>query len=65
MPDGRKPEGGGWNRFVISVEDLESLVASLKTAGVTFRSEIITGPGGRQILAEDPSGNPIEFFQPA
>lgn len=65
MPDGRKPEPGGWNRFVIEVDAIESLVASMKTAGVTFRNEIITGPGGRQILAEDPSGNPIEIFQPA
>ena len=65
MPDGRKPEAGGWNRFVVEVEDIESFVASLKNAGVSFRNEIITGPGGRQILAEDPSGNPIEIFQPA
>jgi catechol 2,3-dioxygenase-like lactoylglutathione lyase family enzyme len=65
MPDGRQPEAGGWNRFVIQVDDIVSLVASLKTAGISFRSEIITGPGGKQILAEDPSGNPIEIFQPA
>jgi catechol 2,3-dioxygenase-like lactoylglutathione lyase family enzyme len=65
MPDGRKPVPGGWNRLVIEVEDIESLVASMKSAGVLFRNDIISGPGGRQILAEDPSGNPIEIFQPA
>ena len=65
MPDGRIPEPGGWNRFVIEVEDLASLVAQLRAAGVTFRNEIVTGPGGRQIVAEDPSGNPIELFEPA
>jgi len=65
MPDGRKPEAGGWNRFVIEVADIESLVASMKSAGVSFRNHIITGPGGKQILAEDPSGNPIEIFQSA
>jgi catechol 2,3-dioxygenase-like lactoylglutathione lyase family enzyme len=65
MPDGRKPEPGGWNRFVIEVDDIETLVASMKAAGVSFRNEIITGPGGKQILAEDPSGNPIEIFESA
>jgi catechol 2,3-dioxygenase-like lactoylglutathione lyase family enzyme len=65
MPDGRKPEAGGWNRLVIEVDDIESLVASMKSAGVSFRNNIITGPGGKQVLAEDPSGNPIEIFQPA
>lgn len=65
MPDGRKPEAGGWNRFVIEVDDIESLVASMKSAGVAFRNNIITGPGGKQTLMEDPSGNPIEIFQPA
>lgn len=65
MPDGRKPEAGGWNRFVIEVGDIESLVASMKKAGVSFRNNIISGPGGKQTLAEDPSGNPIEIFQPA
>ena len=64
MPDGRQPTAGGWNRFVIEVEDIEALVAAMKTAGIKFRNEIITGPGGKQILAEDPSGNPIEIFQP-
>jgi catechol 2,3-dioxygenase-like lactoylglutathione lyase family enzyme len=65
MPDGRKPEAGGWNRFVIEVDDIETLVASMKAAGVSFRNDIISGPGGKQILAEDPSGNLIEIFQPA
>lgn len=65
MPDGRKPEPGGWNRLVIEVDDIESLVASMKAAGISFRNDIITGPGGKQILAEDPSGNPIEIFQSA
>ena len=65
MPDGRKPEAGGWNRFVVEVEDIEALVASMKSAGILFRNEIISGPGGKQTLAEDPSGNPIEIFEPA
>lgn len=65
MPDGRKPEPGGWNRIVIEVDDIESLVDSMKTAGVSFRNEIISGPGGKQILAEDPSGNPVEIFEAA
>ena len=64
MPDGRKPEPGGWNRFVLEVEDLASLVASLRARGVTFRNEILEGPGGQQILCEDPSGNAIELFEP-
>lgn len=63
MPDGRQPEPGGWNRFVIEVDDLAALVAKLKTAGATFRNEIVSGPGGQQILLEDPSGNVIELFQ--
>jgi catechol 2,3-dioxygenase-like lactoylglutathione lyase family enzyme len=65
MPDGRRPEAGGWNRLVIEVNDIESLVSTMKKAGVAFRNEIISGPGGKQTLAEDPSGNPIEIFQPA
>jgi len=65
MPDGRKPEPGGWNRFVLSVDDLGALVAQLKHQGVSFRNDIVTGPGGQQILCEDPSGNAIELFQPA
>ncbi len=64
LPDGRKPEPGGWNRFVIEVENLEELVASMTRDGVKFRSPIVRGPGGQQILADDPSGNPIELFQP-
>jgi catechol 2,3-dioxygenase-like lactoylglutathione lyase family enzyme len=65
MPDGRKPEPGGWNRLVVEVEDIKALVSNLKNAGLSFRNEIISGPGGKQVLIEDPSGNPIEIFQPA
>jgi catechol 2,3-dioxygenase-like lactoylglutathione lyase family enzyme len=65
MPDGRQPEPGGWNRFVLQVDDLETLVAGLRQRGARFRNDIVTGPGGRQILCEDPSGNVIELFQPA
>jgi catechol 2,3-dioxygenase-like lactoylglutathione lyase family enzyme len=65
MPDGRKPEPGGWNRIHFVVEDIHTEVSELKDAGVRFRNEIVTGPGGQQILLEDPSGNPIELFQPA
>jgi catechol 2,3-dioxygenase-like lactoylglutathione lyase family enzyme len=64
MPDGRVPEPGGWNRFTIEVEDLESSVRSLRAAGVRFRNDLVTGTGGKQILVEDPSGNPVELFQP-
>jgi predicted enzyme related to lactoylglutathione lyase len=64
MPDGRKPEAGGWNRFVIELDDLESKVAELRQAGVKFRNDIVVGPGGKQILCEDPSGNVVELFQP-
>jgi len=64
MPDGRKPEPGGWNRLVLELDDLEAEVAALREAGATFRNEIVTGPGGKQILLEDPDGNPIELFQP-
>ncbi len=64
MPDGRVPEPGGWNRFEIEVDDLDATVESLRQAGVTFRNEIVNGIGGRQILVEDPSGNPVELFQP-
>ncbi len=63
MPDGRKPEPGGWNRIVLQVDNLADIVAKMKTQGVNFRNEIIQGPGGSQILCEDPSGNPIELFQ--
>lgn len=65
MPDGRRPEPGGWNRFVLEVDDLEGLMARLRGEGVTFRNEVITGPGGRQVLCEDPSGNAVELFEPA
>jgi len=65
MPDGRKPEPGGWNRLVVEVDDLEAEVTALRDANVSFRNDIVTGPGGKQILLEDPDGNPIELFQPA
>ena len=65
MPDGRQPTAGGWNRFVIEVEDLAERVATLTVAGVTFRNAVVAGPGGKQILAEDPSGNVVELFEPA
>jgi catechol 2,3-dioxygenase-like lactoylglutathione lyase family enzyme len=65
MPDGRQPEPGGWNRIHFVVDDLASEVERLRAAGVPFRNEVVTGPGGQQILLEDPSGNPIELFQPA
>ena len=64
MPDGRKPEPGGWNRFVIEVGDLAALVAGLRQRGVSFRNDIVDGPGGSQILCEDPSGNVVELFEP-
>ena len=64
MPDGRKQEPGGWNRFAIEVADLEATVATLGQAGARFRNDIVTGVGGKQILVEDPSGNPIELFEP-
>jgi predicted enzyme related to lactoylglutathione lyase len=64
MPDGRQPEPGGWNRLVIEVDDLEAVAAGMRQAGARFRNDIISGPGGKQILAEDPAGNPIELFQP-
>ena len=63
MPDGRQPAPGGWNRIVVEVDDLEERVAALKAAGLRFRNEIVTGPGGKQILLEDPAGNAIELFQ--
>jgi catechol 2,3-dioxygenase-like lactoylglutathione lyase family enzyme len=64
MPDGTRPEPGGWNRFAIEVDDLASTVETLRKAGVHFRNDIVTGVGGKQILADDPSGNPIELFEP-
>jgi len=65
MPDGRTPEPGGWNRIHFIVDDIAAELDRLRDAGVTFRNEIISGPGGRQILLDDPSGNPVELFQPA
>jgi catechol 2,3-dioxygenase-like lactoylglutathione lyase family enzyme len=65
MPDGRTPEPGGWNRIHLIVEDLAGEVARLRAVGLTFRNDIVSGPGGQQILVEDPAGNPIELFQPA
>jgi catechol 2,3-dioxygenase-like lactoylglutathione lyase family enzyme len=65
MPDGRKPVPGGWNRIHFIVDDLAGQVTRLRTAGVRFRNDVVTGPGGRQIVLEDPAGNPVELFQPA
>jgi len=65
MPDGRVPEPGGWNRFVLPVTDLEGLVVRLRAQGIPFRNEIVEGPGGRQILCEDPAGNVVELFEAA
>jgi catechol 2,3-dioxygenase-like lactoylglutathione lyase family enzyme len=64
MPDGTMPAPGGWNRFMLQVEDLEAIVAELRETGATFRNEIVTGVGGKQVLVEDPSRNPVELFQP-
>src|SRR3954465_10255007 len=64
MPDGTLPEPGGWNRFPPQVDDLDAVVAELRAAGARFRNEIVDGVGGRQILVEDPSGNPVELFEP-
>ena len=65
MPNGDRPEPGGWNRLVIQVDDLADTVQRMRAAGVRFRNDIVTGPGGKQVLLEDPSGNPVELFQPA
>ena len=65
MPDGRVPEPGGWNRIHLIVDDLAGEVERLRTAGLTFRNDIVTGPGGQQIVLDDPAGNAIELFQPA
>jgi len=65
MPDGRKPGPGGWNRIHLIVDDIQGEVERLRGMGLAFRNEIVTGPGGSQILLEDPSGNPVELFQPA
>jgi catechol 2,3-dioxygenase-like lactoylglutathione lyase family enzyme len=64
MPDGRRPEPGGWNRVIVKTSRLDDDVAALRKAGVRFRNDIVAGPGGRQILAEDPSGNLLELFEP-
>ena len=64
MPDGTKPQPGGWNRFALEVDDLEATVAKLRKAGAHFRNDIVTGVGGKQIILEDPAGNPIELFEP-
>jgi catechol 2,3-dioxygenase-like lactoylglutathione lyase family enzyme len=64
MPDGTSPQAGGWNRFMLEVEDLATTVTALRDAGVRFRNDIVTGVGGKQILLDDPSGNPIELFEP-
>ena len=64
MPDGQAPAPGGWNRIQLEVDDLESTVGALRDAGARFRNEIVNGNGGKQILLDDPSGNPIELFQP-
>jgi catechol 2,3-dioxygenase-like lactoylglutathione lyase family enzyme len=65
MSDGSQPVPGGWNRIVVQVVDIEELAEQLKAAGTTFRNDIISGPGGKQVLVEDPSGNPIELFEEA
>ena len=65
MPDGREQAPGGWNRVVLRVNDLPGLIETLKQAGLRFRNEMLTGPGGRQIQIEDPDGNPVELFEPA
>ena len=64
MPDGRVPEPGGWNRFQLEVSDLPALVETLRGRGATFRNDVVEGVGGKQILLEDPSGNPVELFEP-
>jgi len=64
MPDGRQQEPGGWNRFAVEVSDLGGMVENLRRAGVRFRNELVTGVGGKQILVEDPAGNPVELFEP-
>ena len=65
MPDGREPEPGGWNRIHLIVDDIAAEVERLRAAGLAFRNDIVTGPGGQQILLDDPSGNAIELFEPA
>ncbi len=63
-PDGRRPEPGGWNRFQLEISDLKTTVETLRTQGARFRGDIVTGVGGKQVLLEDPSGNPVELFEP-
>jgi catechol 2,3-dioxygenase-like lactoylglutathione lyase family enzyme len=65
MPDGRTPHPGGWNRIHLLVEDIDAEVTRLRSEGVVFRSDVVSGPGGRQIVLDDPAGNPVELFQPA
>jgi catechol 2,3-dioxygenase-like lactoylglutathione lyase family enzyme len=65
MPDGRRPEPGGWNRFVVELEDLVTRVEEMKRAGLRFRNDVVVGPGGKQILLEDPDGNVVELFEAA
>ena len=65
MPDGRRPEPGGWNRIIVRSSNLEGDLEKLRKANVKFRNDIVTGPGGRQTVIEDPSGNPVELFEPA
>ena len=64
MPDGAQPVPGGWSRIVLTIDDLDAVVARLRDEGVTFRNDVVAGPGGRQILCEDPAGNLVELFQP-
>ena len=64
MPDGTVQSPGGWNRFAIQVDDLTAIVSALRSSGAVFRNEIVTGVGGKQIIVEDPSGNPVELFEP-
>jgi catechol 2,3-dioxygenase-like lactoylglutathione lyase family enzyme len=64
MPDGTAQTPGGWNRFAVQVDDLAAAVATLRNAGARFRNDIVTGVGGKQIIVEDPSGNPVELFEP-
>ena len=65
LPDGRVPQPGGWNRIHLLVDDIDAEVGRLRSAGVVFRSDVVSGPGGRQIVLDDPAGNPVELFQPA
>lgn len=65
MPDGRVPAPGGWNRIQVEVEDLSATVESLRAAGAHFRNDVVTGRGGKQVLIDDPAGNPVELFEPA